>query len=555
MKFKRTPGDRLRLGGLALVVEPPSGTCRQVPVDRNPFVVGRHTRCDLVLADSRISRQHARISDTGDGYTVKDLRSHNGTFLNGKRVSASPLAVGDRIGFGSADSYLITVREGQSSRLPLLDKVDQLGASRQRTASLGRLSAMLEVARTMESASGVDDVFAAVLEAALAIARAERAFLLLRDASGKLVVRAAQQTKGGPTQAGGPALSVDKISDALDRRTELFNMRLDISELGEDAPRGALCVPILRIRLGHDHETTVISAKRDTLGVLYMDSQRQQILPAEANQALLHALAIEVSTSVENARLLEQAREKRRLEHELAIARDIQRALRPAAMPTDGWLLARGHSEPSSQLGGDYYDLMRLAPRNWAAVVADVSGKGPGASILASLLQGAFFLGAGPRVSLAGTLRRINRYMCERSRHARFATVFAASLLSSGQMRWSNAGHCPAIVLRPSGNYRLLEPNSRPLGLFENATFSEEHSALRAGDKLIMYSDGLTELRNVAGEEFGQERLVESAVSLAALDLERFFDALLEAIDRSSEGVGRTDDLTLMVLAYRGIQK
>ena len=285
-----------------------------------------------------------------------------------------------------------------------------------------------------------------------------------------------------------------------------------------------------------------------------MDSQTRDSPPPDASQALLHALAIEVSTSVENARLLEQAREKRRLEQELAMARDIQRALLPTALPGEGWLLARGHSEASSQLGGDYYDLMPVGPDNWAAVLADVSGKGPSASILASLLQGAFFLGAGPHASLSGTLGRINRYMCERSLHARFATVFAASLLRSGHVRWSNAGHCPAIVLRRPGTCELLSSNSRPLGLFPDAKFQEGRCRLNPGDKLIVYSDGLTELRNTSSEQFGEERLRQVARERVALGIESFFDALLETVDAFGAGVARQDDLTLMVLEYRGLE-
>jgi len=538
---------------LSLLVEPASGQCQHVPVDRNPFVIGRHTRCDLVLADNRISRRHARIANRGRGYVLEDLGSRNGVFLNGKRVSKRAAIVeGDRLGFGVGDSYQITIREGHISRLPLLQKVAGLGEERKRTGTLGRLSAMLDVARTMESASGVDDVFAAVLEAALAIANAERAFLLLRDSEAKLVVRAARSTEGRASIARGLTVPLEEISRALDRRAQLFSMDLDVSTLAEGSPRAALCVPILRMRLGHDHETTVISAKRDTLGALYMDSRHWGMLPAEANQALLHALAIEVSTSVENARLLEQARQKRRLEQELSMAREIQRALLPTALPRDGWLLARGHSEPSSRLGGDYYDLMRLAAGNWAAVLADVSGKGPAASILASLLQGAFFLGAGPEVSLAGTLARINRYLCERSRNAHFATVFAASLLKDGHVRWSNAGHCPAIIVRRFGQCELLAPNSRPVGIFENAEFREDECRLWPRDKLVVYSDGVTELRNTALEPYGLDRLRLVASKRASLGIDAFFDALLESVEAFGAGSGRQDDLTLMVVEFRG---
>lgn len=543
------------LVSLSLLVEPPSGECLQIPVSRNPFVIGRLKDCDLTLADKRISRRHAQLRLERGGIAIEDLGSRHGTIVNGESVRRARLTVGDRIGFGVEDSFVVTVCEGRSPKTRLLKRVSEIGAGPPRTGALGRLSAVLEVARTMELASGVEEVFEAVVEAALSIAGADRAFLLLRDPSGQLQVTVARHASGERGRADQLELPLAHIADALERRPDLFAMSLDSPQgrgSGEEASRGALCVPILRMRIGLDQETSVISAKDDTLGVLYMDAENPDLRLAEGNQALLHALAIEISTSVENARLIEEERQKRRLEHELEMARDIQRSLLPATLPGEGWLVARGHSESSSQLGGDYYDLMQVAPGRWAAVLADVSGKGASASILASLLQGAFFLGSGSDVSLSGTLGRINRYLCDRSDRARFATVFAATIAQDATMRWSSAGHCPAILVRPTGHHELLSPTSRPVGLFDDADFPEEVCQLEPGDKLVVYSDGVTELRNTRGELYGEQRLIEAASELAHLDTGEFFDALLAQVSEFGGDAPRGDDLTLVVLGFHG---
>lgn len=539
---------------LSLLVEPPSGACLQIPVKRSPFVIGRLSDCDLTLADKRISRRHARLLLEQGGFAIEDLGSRHGTVVNGESVRHSRLAVGDRIGFGIEGSYVITICEARSPQTRLLKKVSEIGSGPRRTGALGRLSAVLEVARTMELASGVEEVFEAVVEAALSIARADRAFLLLRDASGRLEVKVARHASNerGPAQL---ELPIARIADALERRSDLFAMSVDLtqgSDSGGEALRAALCIPILRMRIGLDHETSVISAKDDTLGVLYMDAANPELRLAEGNQALLHALAIEISTSVENARLIEEERQKRRLEHELDMARGIQRSLLPGTLPSEGWLVAKGHSEASSRLGGDYYDLMQVAPGRWAAVLADVSGKGASASILASLLQGAFFLGSGPDVSLSGTLRRINRYLCERSDRVRFATVFAATIAEDATMRWSSAGHCPAILVRPTGHCELLSPTSQPIGLFEDAEFPESVCRLEPGDKLVMYSDGVTELRNSRSELYGEQRLIESVSQLAGLDTGEFFDTLLARVVEFGRDAAREDDLTVLVLGFGG---
>ena len=540
---------------LSLLVEPPSGEWLQVPVKRSPFVIGRLNACDLTLADKRISRRHAQLCLGPDGVAIEDLGSRHGTIVNGESVRRARLAVGDRIGFGVEDSFMLTVCEGRSPQTRLLKQVSEIGEGKRRTGALGRLSAVLDVARTMELASGVEEVFEAVVEAALSIARADRAFLLLRDPGGKLEVRVARHASGERGSAAQLELPLAQIAEALERRPDLFAMSVDSMQAETDrgdALRCALCVPILRMRIGLDQETSVISARDDTLGVLYMDTENPDMRLAEGNQALLHALAIEISTSVENARLIEEERQKRRLEHELGMARDIQRSLLPTTLPSEGWLVAKGLCEASSQLGGDYYDLMQVAPGRWAAVLADVSGKGASASILASLLQGAFFLGSGSDVSLSGTLQRINRYLCDRSERAHFATVFAATISEDATMRWSSAGHCPAILVRPTGEYELLSPTSRPVGLFEDAEFPEKLRRLDPGHKLVVYSDGVTELRNARSELFGEQRLFDAVSELAFLGPAEFFDALLARVAGFGSGAPREDDLTLMVLGFHG---
>lgn len=541
--------------GLSLLVEPPSGECLHVQVTRNPFVLGRLAECDLALRDSRISRRHARIRFEAGTYSIEDLQSRNGITVNGERVERSGLAVGDRIGFGVADSFVITVVEDARPQVPLLEKVSDIATERGQASSLGRLAAMLEVARTITSSEGLDEVFGAVTEAVLAITGAARAFLLLRDEgdpAGELRVRAGRGTAGVLQSKESSDVPSAAIGRALDRRTDLFAVSVpELEDSTAGRRTGALCVPILRIRMGPDQETTVLSAKRHTLGALYMDGGDPDTQLAEGNQEILQALAIGVSTVLENARLINEETEKRRIDQELQIARGIQQALRPAALPAEGWLVAKGHGESRSQLGGDYYDLMPVAEGRWAAVVADVSGKGVAASLLASLLQGAFFLGAGPDLSLPGTLRRINRYLCERSAGTRFVTVLALTVDDRGNVTWSNAGHCAAILVRATGTVELLRPNSRPLGLFEDAEFVEESCCLRPGDKLVMYSDGISEARNAGGEQLGERRLEQAAAQLAGKRTVAFFDALLAAV-RDFVGDGSfDDDVTLLALGFR----
>ena len=126
--------------------------------------------------------------------------------------------------------------------------------------------------------------------------------------------------------------------------------------------RSVICVPLVRIRAGQGDATSVLSAGNETVGVLYMDSRVAAADLAGGNRELLQTLAIEASTVLENARLLEEERAKQQMEEELRLARAIQQSLLPARLPSSGWLRAGGSSVASQQVGGDYYDLARVTP-------------------------------------------------------------------------------------------------------------------------------------------------------------------------------------------------
>ncbi len=164
--------------------------------------------------------------------------------------------------------------------------------------------------------------------------------------------------------------------------------------------RSVVCVPLVHIRSGTSEETRISGQRRGTVGLLYMDSRQAPADLSAGNRELLQTLAIEASTILENARLIEEERVKLRMEDELKIARDIQQGLLPAALPSIGWFRAAGSSLPSTQVGGDYFDVRQISPDLWAAVVADVSGKGVSSALLASLLQGSFLMAsADPGIS------------------------------------------------------------------------------------------------------------------------------------------------------------
>ncbi len=545
---------------LHLSVVDSEGARKEVKVNRSPFRIGRLPDCDLSLRDSRISRNHAQILLENGKHFLEDLDSRHGVTVNGLKVKRHQLSSGDHIEFGVDDSYQVLVGAEPGFSAPLMEKVAALPTEKS-PGNLGQLSAVLDVALALQSSLAVDDVLAAAVDAALVVTHAERGFLMLTDEQGELKIRVARDRDGKILSRDDLRIPRAVIRKALESRRDLLSMVFDPSDLEDTgaadtgtvealALRSVVCVPLVRIRVGQQHETSVLSARQDTLGVLYADSKQGEL--AGGNRELLQTLAIEISTVLENARLIEEERKKHDIEQELKIARDIQQSMLPAKLPTEGWLIADGSSEACQQVGGDYFDVMPLSPDHWGAVLADVSGKGVSAALLTSLIQGAFFATADLDASLADIVARINNYICERSRSAKFATVFYCLLQKDGLMRWVSAGHCPTIIARASGEVECLNATSFPIGLFPNAEFPQEEARLTPGDKIVLYSDGVSEAEDFSEEQFGEDRLKEMVARNVQATPRELFRAVRDDINVFTAGAPQRDDLTLLVLGYQG---
>ncbi len=538
----------------------PNHERQQVRVDRSPFRIGRLVDRELSLSDSRISRNHAQVLEEDGAHYIEDCDSRHGVFVNGRRVQRARLRLRDRIDFGIEDSYALFVGDDPAYSAPLLKKVAEMP---ERRGNLGRLSAVLDVARALQSSGSVEDVLAATVDAALSLTGAERGFLMLNEADGTLGVRIARDRDGQLLAADSLQVPHAVIETALRNRSELFAMSFDPAADADALEQGhtvmalelrsVVCVPLVRIRIGQENETSLLTKSKDTLGVLYMDTREVGANLAEGNRELLQSLGIEISTVLENARLLGESRRRHDLEQELQIAREIQQALLPAKLPNSGWFVAAGSSEACFQVGGDYYDVIELDDDTWGVVLADVSGKGVSAALMSSLLQGAFFAATASSENLPDAVAKINRYISERSRNARFTTAFCGIIRRSGEGHWVNAGHCAGLIVRSDGNIDWLKPTAVPIGLFPDAVFPAKKLRLRSGDRLVLYSDGVSEAANAAKDRFGENRLAEFVRRSRHMPVQELHDGLMDEIISFTQGEDQSDDLTLLVVGYEGL--
>jgi serine phosphatase RsbU (regulator of sigma subunit)/pSer/pThr/pTyr-binding forkhead associated (FHA) protein len=544
----------------SLIVVDPHGHRTRVAIEPLPFRIGRAPDSHLIIRDSRASRNHARILVQDGEYWVEDCQSRHGTFVNGERIARSVLRNSDRVDFGAQDSYSLIFALDGAELQRLLEQVNSTGKTpvpHGVGSNLAKLRAILDLARTLQSSFSIDDVLTAVVDTALAITGAERGFLLLRSGGG-LETRVARNRKGHKLHKADLRVPREVIQRALQHRRELLFMNFDAE--GEVRPdhsvadlelRSVICVPLVRIRAGQSDATSILSTTNETVGVLYMDSRAAAADLAGGNRELLQTLAIEASTVLENARLLEEERAKQQMEEELRLARTIQQSLLPGVLPSNGWLRASGSSIASRQVGGDYFDVMNVNSHCWSVVVADVSGKGVASALLASLLQGALITATEHPEALSRRLERLNRFLLERTGGEKYATIFYALLDRSGRFSYVNAAHCPPLVVRAGGDLATLDATGVPVGLLQPADFALEERLLSHGDKIVIYTDGVTEAQNAAGEFFGKRRLHELVALQAAADCAGIHNAIQDAVAAFTEGAPQSDDVTLVVLEFR----
>jgi phosphoserine phosphatase RsbU/P len=539
----------------ALAVINPSGNRSRLAITPLPFLIGRQGDNHLVLRDNRASRSHARIVAEDGEYYIEDLKSRHGVFVNGQQVTRHKLSDSDHIDFGFQDSYrlVFTLEEDELRRF----MGQMAGPAGTGASNLSKLRSLVEVARALQSSLSTNDVLAAVVDAALSVTGAERGFLLLQNGD-DLEVTVARDRRGMPLDTSDLGVPRSLVQRALRSRREMLSMTFD--PLGAEGfrpemsvadleLRSVVCVPLVHVRTGSPQET-IATSLNDTVGVLYMDSRQAAADLSSGNREILQTLALEASTILENARLLEEERGKRHLEEELNVARTIQQDLLPSQLPTEGWFRAAGSSITSRQVGGDYFDVRQIAPDTYACVIADVSGKGVSAALLAALLQGAFAFASEGTMQIEDLMSRVNRFLIERAKGEKYATVFYCTLNRNGQLCYSNAGHPQPYLVR--GNVlESLESTGLPLGLLDMAVYETKSMQLQPGDKIVLFSDGLSEAESADGEFFDKKGLQETLSANASMGCVDFHAKLATAVEDFSEDAELSDDITMLVLEFQ----
>jgi phosphoserine phosphatase RsbU/P len=429
------------------------------------------------------------------------------------------------------------------------------------STGLSKLNLLLEATSLLHSDLPLESVIGTMLDHAISITQADRGLLLEADPSGELRTRLARGKGGVVLPAEGLTPSQTALRQAMARQSSVITEDLSLADAALQAAqsivaqslRAVVAIPLYSVsRTSAGSEESADSSTQtglgQFLGVIYLDSRRPTAF-SKLDRQILDSLAVQAGSILDNARLVERERQRQRMEQELNIARDIQQALLPHGFHTYPYLSVTGVHTPCHAVGGDYFDIFPMGDDRTAFLVADVSGKGLGAALLTTMLQGALSgmtTGSDP----VFVFNHINRFLCEHAEVGRYATMFFGVLDREGELVFINAGHPSPIIVRQGEVSELYTKGSFPIGLVPEANFTATTVNLQPSDTLVLFSDGVTEATDPEDKMYGVPRLQEALSGQHETPLEDLQKAILESVQAFTRGASQADDITVLLIRY-----
>lgn len=536
-----------------------------IPVSELPFFIGRGSENGnhLALDDLRVSRRCIVISAVPEGFRIDDRGQAGGIFVNQNQVTDGRILLdGDQIRVGGDPecqlvfrSPAVQARHEDAGRASNLNgQPAELPANSR--SELNRLSLLLEATSLLHSQLPLESIFATMLDHAVAITRADRGMLLLPDASGTLQIKVARNRDRASlaTENMNPSRTV--LGQAIEQRAAVINEDLLLADTNVQTAhsvvlqflRSAVVIPLYNVgRI--EKAITGEFAQDELLGAVYLDSKRASAFSALDRQ-ILDALGAQAASILDNARLMQHERERQRLEQELSIAREIQQALVPQGLKDYPHLAITGIHRPCHEVGGDYFDVFPLPDGRAAILIADVAGKGLGAALLTTMLQGALSaltVGTEP----VKVFEHLNRFLCERSVVGRYATMFFGLLAPDGMLEFVRAGHPAPLLLRRGEVSELYQEGSFPIGLLDEASYTSTSVQLEPDDTLLLFTDGVSEAEDRDRNLFEVPRLIDAFGRYSGCSLDELKAGILDTVEKFSDGAKQSDDITLLLVRYR----
>jgi serine phosphatase RsbU (regulator of sigma subunit) len=526
---------------------------RKIVLDHFPYTIGRLKDRDLVLTDPRVSREHAIFTREIDGIYIEDNNSRQGTFVNNERTTRRRLMRNDRLEFGVQGASFVLFNPDKSDSSIAQQFMSQLSSWKPTTGTgsdLELLNKFLDAARKLNNANVLEDVLHTLLEFSLGLTKAERGFVFLRDVNTGEMKMAAGRDKAGEKIYDDSTISKSALRDAANSHSEFLVTDTSQSEqlLNRESVvaqnlKSIICIPLRRAGMQGKPAETAKPSAADLLGVMYLDSHFLAGKLTSVSQDILRNIANGAAALVENAALVEAEEAARRVQQEMQIAAEIQQRLMTVTVPEVPYARVQAVSYACKDIGGDFFDLVQ-SEKGLSLIVADVSGKGVSAAVVASILQGMLYSHLAEDAELSHMLSTVNRFLFEKIGGQKYATLVIARISPGGEMELMNCGHVPPIVV--SGEKVIkLEDGNLPVGLIPFAQFTSAKHQLKPGDRIVVVTDGVTEAEDATGEFFGNDRLEKCCPG--------GFEGIERAVTAFRGATPLSDDCTMTEILYRGV--
>jgi serine phosphatase RsbU (regulator of sigma subunit)/pSer/pThr/pTyr-binding forkhead associated (FHA) protein len=525
-----------------------------------PCLVGRGPYNHVVLDDTRISRQHAKVSPEPGGHIVYDLNSANGTFVNDVQVKRQKLAPGDVVRFGpfsfrfesEALDRTGPIKLGKFVEVhtqvgvdPPSKIIDSLDASLATNPGVAHDLAELEDAdRKLRTLYAFMQSIATTLESGELFSRILKNLLELFPTASAVAVYLREQTTGMMEPR--KVMRRDAAPPSLSTLPGLFHE--EVVQKGR-AILSAPLVPGGKGAGGTSMHAPMIFGN-DVQGVLHVRAEDTKVGFIQGDLDLLTGLASQAAMALQNARMHAESLKQQRLQQDHLLAEQIQKSFLPRQLPSVEGIEFVTEYRPAYSVGGDFYDLFWLDHERIGVFIGDVSGKGVSAALLMARISSDLRVAALAEPSPARAISRVNQAVLERRQHDIFVTGIYLTLdVKAKTVMLANAGHLPPFIRRKTrGELVRVEGGSgTAIGIFDEAVYEQTTVQLEPGDTLVLCTDGILEATDELGEQFGFERL-ELSLSSGTSRPKDVADRLQRDLREHVGDAAQYDDVTMILL-------
>ena len=541
-------------------------------LEETPVIIGRHPECEIQLDEASVSRYHAKITLDNGHFYVQDLNSRNGTTLNGDAV-LKPTRIFDQATIKICDMLLSfsmdvpdasgTLKRSENSvtepakpskhlssiflddfvseKSNVMSQLDVLSHHERvhhHATAEQKLVALTKITHALSETVERNEVLTKILDFLLELfTNADRGFIILKNAAGDL------EPVGWKTRHAADDEQI-RISKTILKQV-MDSKRPMISSDAASDDRFDLAQSIVDFRIRSLMCAPLINSKDEVIGVIHLDTVKQSVAFNEEELETLTTIALQASLAVQKSDLFDAAKRSENLKVDLQVANEIQRKFLPQRSIKNDRYDFFSYYRPMQQVGGDYFDYVKLENNRVGIVVADVVGHGIAAALLMAKVSAESRFALATCKSAVDAIQSMNTNLSDLNID-RFVTLALALVdFNENKMTIVNAGHMPPLVRNAAGEYRKLaeEEAGIPLGISEDFKYESLEVALEVGDVVTMYTDGVNEAMNADDEQLTTSRLVEELIESQCKEPQAICERIVKIVARHSGDTPAIDDI------------